>query len=246
MTYITTLSSTSDLTTYDFGDVSVPSDGTLVVIPTARAGATRTFSSISIGGSGASIVARNDSGGVQTPAAIAVQNVSAGNRNVTVTFSAGMARCIAGVYLMTGHASNTPSDVSEIFNASATTSTGIDLDFPTDGYALYGIMVVVTGGTNIAWSAATEESDANYESLVRVAYAKKTTSGAGNTETASYQSGGVGIAAAVWAPAGGGGSGGAAAQQRMQQASVQKRDYDKFMAAIGLGSRDSLNLALAP
>lgn len=42
---------------------------------------------------------------------------------------------------------------------------------------------------------------------------------------------------------GGGGGSGGAAYYYQQQSAVKRRDYDKFMAAIGLGQ---LNLSLSP
>lgn len=183
LTYITTLSSATDASTYNFGNVTAASDGLLICVVVSRSASSTSVSSVSIGGTNGTIAVQNTS--VNNAAAIATRAVSAGAHNVTVNFGATMVRCGCGVYLLTGYNSATPVD-TDVGQASGATSNArvMTLDFPTNGVAVYGNFHGITDVT--AWSAATEDYDASPESNARFSFAHKTASGAGNTETASW------------------------------------------------------------
>lgn len=198
LTYVTTLSSASDASSYNFGNVTAATDGLLVCVVVSRAGSAQNVSSVSIGGTNGALPVSNS--GLTNVAAIATRAVSAGDHNVTVNFSGTMARCGVGVYLLTGYASATPSDTDIGQSTGSANSRALTMDFPTGGKAVYGLFD--GNDSNVVWSAATENYDVSPEANARFSFANKTASGAGNTETATWTSAAneVGVSA-VWAEA---------------------------------------------
>ena len=197
LTYVTTLTSASDASSYNLGNVTAATDGLLVCVVVSRAGTAQNVSSVSIGGTNGALPVSNS--GVTNVAAIATRAVTAGSHNVTVNFTGTMARCGVGVYLLTGYASETPSD-TDIGQSTSSNSRALTMDFPTGGKAVYGLFD--GNDSNVVWSAATENYDASPEANARFSFANKTASGAGNTETATWSAAAneVGVSA-VWAEA---------------------------------------------
>jgi hypothetical protein len=197
-TWIEAKVSPADATTYDFGNVTVPDGGLVVVIAQGRATGSRTVSSVSIGGANGTIYESEDA--VAGPIAIAGRVVEAGSRNITVTFSDTMARATIGVWVLTDYASEMPSDTEAKYNNSTGSSETITLDFPTNGFAVYG--AINNANTAFAWSNAAERDDLTVEgTATRASYADRIAGGNGVVETASWTgSAPHSMIGAVWAP----------------------------------------------
>jgi hypothetical protein len=200
-TYLTKEFNSSDLTTYDFGDVSVPSDGLLVVVANGRASGFRTVSSISIGGTSATIHRQLDIAQAG-PIAVASLEVTAGNRNITVAFSGGMARAAVGVWLLTGYSDVAPVHSDVKYNPGSGVSETVTLNFPeTGGFAIYGVMAN-NGNSAFSWTNAASHFDGTIEGVAtRVSYADHVASETGVVTTAEWTgSGAHSMIGAVWAP----------------------------------------------
>lgn len=199
-TYITSILDASDLTVYDFGNVTVPVDGLAVVAVLGRATTSRTISSVSIGGSAGVIWVNN--GNVANPCGIAGRVVTAGAHNITVTFSGALVRSAIGVWVVTGYASTIPAATDNKYATTGNAPT-ITLDFGTTGAAIYGVIWLANEGAT--WSNAAERFGATFtDSGTRVAGADRTASGSGVVETASWTTSAIhGMVGAVWySPAG--------------------------------------------
>lgn len=201
--YITTLGSTSDLTTYNFGNATAAADGLLVVIPIARnAGAGPTvINSVSIGGTNGTIWEQlSGPGNGAQVAGIAGRVVTAGSHNITLVLDAGATRAAAAVYLVRGYASTTPFDTAIVFDASTIPNTqSLTLDYPSaSSPAAYFAMLAAN--STASWSNAAEDSDGVFE--VAFSAARRSASGSGVSETVTW---GIAntrmMAGAVWEPA---------------------------------------------
>lgn len=205
ISYNTTLTNTSDLTTYSMGNVTATQSCLLVVAVIGRVVGGATVSSVSIGGSAASLVVATTS--AEIPMAMYAREVSSGSQAISVTFSTGSLRCIAIAWEVTDYNSATASDTDLNFTAggsSGSTSRNITLDFPTNGMAIYAN--AHSSGENTVFGAATENIDTFVESALQIAGANKTASGAGNTETISWATtANASSVGAVWEPAAAGG-----------------------------------------
>lgn len=196
LSYIGSASNTADQTTYDFGNFTAPSAGLMIAGVAARqstAGQTRTVSSISIGGSGATIHI-NPSGG-NNASAIASRLVAAGSQAVSATFSGGVNRAACFVWFLTRFLSAAPVGVDGI---NATSGTSNDMTFPirAGGGAIY--VATHSALNDTVFSSAVEDADLGAE--VQFAAARRI-SPAGifpHVETISWSSGSPGISAASW------------------------------------------------
>ncbi len=199
--FINGATDTANASSYNFGSFSLGSAGMIVVVAEARASGNISVSSVTVDGASATIVSDNSNpSAVQNPVCIAVKEVSDGSRTVVVNYSSTALRAACQVYLVTGYASTTPSDTDSGYSAASPTSLTATLSFPANGFAIYGHL---HGNTGLAsFSAATEDYEAQIESLVDVSSGSKTGSSDPDTETVSWSTGAnYGYAAAVWAPA---------------------------------------------
>lgn len=199
LTYITTLTSDANNTTFNFGDATIPGDGCVVVGISGRSGSNRVVSSVDVGGSAADV--RVATASSTNACAIATRAVTAGDRAISVTFNGSMVRAAVSVWLMTGHASEVPIDTDSAIGTS--TSSSLTMDFPSSGRAVY--VIHTQGATDITWGTATQRYDELIEATSRHSVADKVASGAGNSETINFASGTFGCVSAVWEPASGGG-----------------------------------------
>lgn len=183
LTYITTVSSGTDATSYNFGNVTAASDGVIVCVAMARSGSNGEISTVSIGGTNGALHGGNT--GANNFGVVATRAVSAGAHNITVTTSVTAVRCLVGVYLLTGYDSATPDDTDVGQSASATNRV-LTLDYPSNGVGVYGAFH--SNANANSWSSATENNEVFLESNGQFAVAQKSASGAGNTETVSWTS----------------------------------------------------------
>jgi hypothetical protein len=196
LAYIGSATNTADQTTYNFGNFTAPSAGIMIAGVAGRqstAGQTRTVSSVSIGGSGATIHV-NPSGG-NNAAAIASRFVGSGSQAVSATFSGGVNRAACFVWFLTRFHSASPVDTDGV-NATSGTSNDISLNIRPGGGALYVAMHSAPNDT--VFSSADEDADLPAE--VQFAAARKLSPGGAfaHVETISWSSGSPGIAAASW------------------------------------------------
>jgi hypothetical protein len=191
------LNDDEDRTIYDFGSVSVPEDGLLVVAVRGRhPSANRSVERVSIEGVVAAINAQQPFS--PRPGAIASRTVSAGVHNITAEFSNPVVNAAACVYLLTGYRSPTHSDIDDDANSSSSSLT-LTLDFPANGMALYTVGKI--GSSAVSWSAAESDAEIVLETFDRYEFAHKMASGNDNAETANWTGTPVNAGvAAVWAP----------------------------------------------
>lgn len=173
-----TLSSATNATSYNLGNVNMPSAGLAVVFHYADMSADFVISTCSIGGTNANIVRASQGCGMSYTV------VSAGNNNITITFPSQAIRCAVGVWLITSYLSTTSTDHNDNFNA-ATASHGMALTIKSGGVAIWGNK---HGNTNVtSWANATEAFDGSVESSVVVTGASYAApSGTTRTATASW------------------------------------------------------------
>lgn len=197
LTYINTLSTATNGTTINLGDIDVPTAGLLIAAVSGfTSGGTTTINSVSLGGTNGTLHANNS--GSSCPTCIATRQVSSGNNNVTIVFSALALNVACDLYVLTGNISDTPTD-TESFDTTGTTSRVNTLDLPANSVAVY--TVIHADASNTVWSSATERSDIVLDAVFQHSSASKTTVSElpGNTETSSWTgSVGNGSSAACW------------------------------------------------
>jgi hypothetical protein len=161
-TWIAATADTTDQTTYTFTGASIgtaSADRIVVVAILARegGGTNRTLSSASIAGVSATII--SNSGNVPTHADIVIAPVPTGTTgDIVITFSAGMSRCVIGVWSTTGMVSAATSA-----DSSATSDPlSAVVDVPAAGVA-FGA-AYDNGLTTVTWTNLTEDYDAQHES----------------------------------------------------------------------------------
>jgi hypothetical protein len=139
--FIDTRNSTADLTTYTFSSAPLgeAASGRYILLAiTARAAASRTISSVMIGGQSAAIEAYQFFGTELTAFAIAAVP-SGATGDIVVTFSAGAVNCSVAIYRLTGLQSTTPTDTELLTGSSTSPPTGnVDV---VEGGAAFGIMI---------------------------------------------------------------------------------------------------------
>lgn len=177
VTWIDKASSTSNTTSYDFGDWTATAGGILVV--GACSSQDDVFSSITIGGVAASLGPQDGSG--QSRCAIARRTVSAGAHNITVNFAGNQTFCAIGVWLLTGaSALDTSGD-----NGQAS-GTSVDTGAMTLGNGSIFLACSTHNNTNgTSWSSAAEDDEVNVESN-NCAWATLQGVSGSHTETASW------------------------------------------------------------
>lgn len=189
LTFISHGVSSSDASTYDFGNFNAPAPGLMIVGVAGTAGAARSISSVSIGGTnGVNRVELPNGVDMWTPAAFFTRAVAPGNNNVTVTFSAAMQNAGVAVWLLTNYASAVPHATDDGLAPGAVTSQDVSLNIPVRGVAAFIGYHSSNEGT--AWSSASERVDVTMESFRFVA-ADKTVVAAitPHTETVSWATG---------------------------------------------------------
>jgi hypothetical protein len=185
LTYIGQATSTTDLTTYDFGNFNAPAAGLMIVAFEARGSGSRTVSSVSIGGTNGTI--HNSNASAPEKWALASRAVSAGNNNVTVTLSGsnGSSSTLGvGVWLLENYASATPIG-SDGNRATSGTGNSTAFNYDAGSFGVYGVFHNNNNATS--WSSATSRFDANVGGG-RISFADKFSASAitPHTETASW------------------------------------------------------------
>lgn len=187
-----------------FGNFTVPAGGGLLVaLITCHADASRTMSSVSIGGSAATLHATHGASSTRK-AAIASRVVAAGAHNVSAVLSGGngnSARNFCGCWLLTGYLSATPTFAQFFYNGAGNLSISRTHDAPSNAVALY--QVNENGGTP-SWSSAIQDGSIATPTYSTPSYwaSREFPAGAtGHVETATYPNNPTHLLmnAAVWA-----------------------------------------------
>lgn len=128
-TYVTTLVSTTQATTYNLGNVVIPSTGTVAVVVSVVSSSRATVSSVSLGGTNMTNVDNIGGGGFENMSSFKLDSVSAATLNLTVVLSGDIGssnpNVTVGVWNVTGNAStvfghNTSSGSNSVaFNTAA-------------------------------------------------------------------------------------------------------------------------------
>ena len=198
-TFLAGVGNNTDATTISFGDFNAPSAGLLVALLTCHGANSRTMSSVTIGGSPATLHATHGASGTRK-AAIASRLVSAGAHNVSAVLSGtngSSPRNFCGCWLLTDYLSATPVFAQYNYAASAA-AVSVTHDLPAYAAALYQVNET---DSLPAWSNAVIDGVLDLGSH-RGYWASRNVArqAAGVTETATY--GGTGthllLNAAIW------------------------------------------------
>lgn len=198
LTFIGSASSSTNATSYDFGNFTALTNGLLIVLALTSGGSADIIASVSIGGVNGALRV-NPSGGIDA-SCVATRAVSAGSHNVTVTRALSAARASVHVWLLTGYSSEIPAATVGLNNGSSGTSAILSLNIPANGVAVFGVFHDNNNGTS--WSSAVSQGDLSVETR-RHAGADKSTVNAllPHMETASWTtSARYAFVAASWAP----------------------------------------------
>lgn len=155
-------SSTSGSTNYDLGNFSMPSNGLMVVLVTARDGAAANLTGISIGGS-AGTYYNLTTGGSNPKHGLGCRQVSSGNNNVTLNFSGNTSSNFfhgVSVWYVSGHISDIPRDTNATYTA-AQTSISIASTAWGNSVTIYN-WAGYTGGTlpsSMSWTGDSVTTD---------------------------------------------------------------------------------------
>ncbi|TGR83587.1 hypothetical protein EN866_33950 [Mesorhizobium sp. M2D.F.Ca.ET.223.01.1.1] len=156
-TFLGALTQNVASTGYNYGNFSPVSAGLLVVGCIGRAGAGRTVSSISVGGSSQTLL--TNPSGDQNPNALVCVPVSAGSYAVSCTFSGGCTHSVAFGWLLQNVQNNTPVSVfGANFNPGGVSSVTGSVNIMAGGSVCAIHMHPNTSGTT--WTGLTEEYDA--------------------------------------------------------------------------------------
>lgn len=192
--FLTLLGNSADQTIYDFGNVNFPSAGLAIVASATRASVSRSTSSVSIGGSNGTLTA--NFGAALSTGCIAYREVSAGNNNITITYSGSTLRCGAAVWLLTDYTSATPTANASAGDHSASVSgRTVTFDLPARSRAVYFAMV---NGAAVSWSSATERDEQTFEMVYSCADKSTATAITSHAESTSHSSAQSYLFGAVW------------------------------------------------
>jgi len=156
--YITSTSSSSDLTTYTFSSVSLGDIGQsrkiIVVVYAAAISSPRSVSSVSVAGTSASSVVANNSTGVEC--SIWIADVPSGTTgNVVVTMTAQFSVCGISVYAARNLTNVTAIDTAT--DSGTDNVANLNLDATDSGFAVGGIYW--SGSRTTSWSGIIENFD---------------------------------------------------------------------------------------
>lgn len=201
LAYIGSTGSTADLATYNFTAVPIgTADATreVVVVLSTRTTGSPVVSSVSIGGSAATVdlnYANNVGGGNSNTIAVARRAIASGTTaDISVTWGVLVPRCIVFVYAITGG----PAQVADTgTNASTTSGATVSADVvnPSGG-------VVIAAHSQSATPTWSGNVDADAGATYELAAAVASTDTAGSlTITATPPTGGSALALVSYEPA---------------------------------------------
>jgi hypothetical protein len=185
-TYLGDASSTSDSSSYNFGNFTSAEAGVFVVMFTSRGGQSRTISSITVGGESSTLIGASTSTDNNVVCGHLVK--SAGTHNVTVTLSGSRGPnpgSALSVWLLTGYTSATPID-SALTGKSSASSGSVSINTQGGGIGIYALLVDTNNSITISWSGASSQFLFTGQRKHDHAYIFPTAAQSGYTETASW------------------------------------------------------------
>lgn len=186
LTYLGAFGITTDGTSFNFGNVTTPRDGLLIVAPHARGTSGAAVSTIVIGGTSVTRYENTMTG--SNKAAFGVRALAAGAYNVTVTMANSVARCALDAWLLENYLSEIPHDGGVVYSGDASFVSSIAtpaFDIPAGGVALFSALAGSATTTALNWSAATERSDRMVEVRFGAADLEVIAAVTGHVETAA-------------------------------------------------------------
>jgi hypothetical protein len=153
--FVSTLTSSSNLTTYNLGDVVIPADGLVVVVLSTVGNSSVTLSSITVGGTAATILATTAN---NTAVGRGLVEKAAGTHNLTVVLSGARGTSpglVVTVYLLQ-NANVTPLSTVTYDHANASSRT-ITLTTVDGGFAIY--TYCIRNNNDAGWSQGTSLYD---------------------------------------------------------------------------------------
>lgn len=196
-TLISTLSDTTNLTTYTFSSVVIPRAGLVVVAVNGSHGSlNRTFDSGTIDGVAADLVIKVVSSR-PVQAGIIQRVVSAGTMDITATFSAAVARCQISIFLLENYSSST-AHFSLANNTTSNPIPLIDFEIPAKGVGIFAANI--NENVTASWSSATSQVNEPVESNRMTSAIKESAAGETNTEEVTFGSSSIrkAMAGASW------------------------------------------------
>lgn len=182
--YVTTVSSTTDLTTYTFSNASIgtaASDRYVIVGFSASTGtAGITISSVTIAGITATLLSKAEYSATSASrvSGIYMAAVPTGTTaTIVVTYSSTMARMALNVYRCIGLPTITPHSTASVTGASGTAYT-LDVSGSSAGFVI--AQAAVQASTSFTWTGLTEDSDSVIEAAITQSAASTNTSASGS------------------------------------------------------------------
>jgi hypothetical protein len=159
-TFVTSVSDTSNATTYTFTDASVgAADSTRKVYVTVHwGGAAVTLSSATIGGVSATIHEQDAQGSSRQCAIISAALPTGTTATVVITLTGGSSRCYIGIYRVIGQSGGPNTNKNNNLGASVTA----DVAALGGGAVIACVSGNVVGGTT-SWTGVTENYDVESE-----------------------------------------------------------------------------------
>lgn len=204
-TYNTTVSSTTNSTSYTFSSVNIGTAASnrlvvIVVLGRPTVVASRIINSATIGGVSATLVSNESSG---NPAAIISAVITSGTTaDVVINWNSSMDNCVISSYSLYDLNSTTAASSVAAQGASAWVSGKItvELSVQKDGISIGGVTTSATTGTPATWSGLTEDYDQVVETRTRSSASRQMTNNDSNFKvevTISGSTAGV-LAVAHW------------------------------------------------
>jgi hypothetical protein len=173
ISYITSASSTSDLTTYTFSSVSFGNANDtrrIFVCLTTQGGGSGTVTSLTVGGVSAEKLYGEPSAAIRMEVWVAA--VPTGTTgNIVVNWSTTKSYTDIHVYRAINLLTNTPTSTIFVSTTSNPVSLAMDLAVNDPGFVLSSVMT--RANVDVTWTNATEGADAFYDGGVRHATASQ-------------------------------------------------------------------------
>lgn len=177
LTFITTVSDATDLTTYSFAGASIgTADSTRRVVCVvhwmyAGAGTDTVLNSATIGGVAATIHVQTNNGVTASPGGCAIISalVPTGTTGtIAATFNALCSRCLVGIYRAVNEGSATPVATASDNTLTSSTTLDVNVNISAGGWAVAGVTTLTSAATPTnTWTGVTEQYDVTLEATSR-------------------------------------------------------------------------------
>lgn len=199
VSYIGNVTSTRTANTYTFNSTNIGGPGLIVFVVHAEgaSGDAPSLSSLTVGGSSATI---HTNGAGLTVAALASFRVIFGTTtNIVVNYTAGDTpnRMLLAIYRIQNNNSDTPVQTLNSYSASNRTSASLDFNSAGNAVGVFGATNSI-GSSSFTWTNATEVFDTVLGSGTTMSGARRDTSTATVTVSAACSSSVINLSGALW------------------------------------------------